>query len=193
MEEQEKIYMTEFDMKFQGGNLQIIKAILPFIDINQQRILAVYIKFLEFSNTLNYFNNGRHDVGICNTVHDKKSPLEMLNCIKEYCNKSQRESLEMIINYFNIMEMFQTYKDMMGNSDIFSFHNDNEEPNENYNANSDYHFNPMDMMKTMLTPEQQSMFETYSALFNNSDLLNNSDAEPQYDPVEKEGETDESQ
>src|SRR5699024_8072016 len=107
-----------------------------------------------FTNTLNYFKTNKNDISICNTENIKKNPLDMLNMIKEYCSKSQRESIEMVVNLLNMMEMVNNYRDIMDNFDLSPFQN-NEEGNEGKpTGNPDFNINPMDMMKHMLTPEQ---------------------------------------
>ena len=57
---------------------------------------------------------------------------------------SAYESIENILNMMNMMELFQS---MYNSSD------------------SDGGLDPMSMMKNMLTPEQQSMFDMYNDMF----------------------------
>ena len=67
----------------------------------------------------------------------------------------QKEMLENVTNIINTFQMYQTFQD-----EITKINQDEDSPLPKIDN--------LDALKGMLTPEQQNMFDTYSALFNNS-------------------------
>ena len=121
--------LTPFDNRINNPTLQMIKLLIPYLPPKNQRILAIYIKFVEFHNTLSSFRVFRsktHSTG------------DMLNEIRPYLPQDIFDSIDNILNIMNMMEMMNT-----------------SDPNE--------------MLKNMLTPEQQSMFEMYNTMFSNDE------------------------
>ena len=72
------------------------------------------------------------------------SPLDIIDEIRPYLSETERNSIDSILNVFNMMQMLSTMEQMSSDAGTF---------------------NPMDMVKEMLTPEQQNMFEMYSTMF----------------------------
>lgn len=52
--------MTPFDMLVVPEHLHIMKLFLPYLPSGTQKILAVWIKYMELHNTLAYFRNFPH-------------------------------------------------------------------------------------------------------------------------------------
>ena len=48
--------MTPFDEAILPKELQMLKAFLPFLPANMQKMVAIYIKWLELRYTIEYFN-----------------------------------------------------------------------------------------------------------------------------------------
>ena len=57
------------------------------------------------------------------------------------------ESYDNILNMMNMVNMMNMFQDMQNSSD------------------TEVEFDPMSMMKDMLTPEQQDMFQMYQGMF----------------------------
>lgn len=142
--------MTPFDKLITSRELQMLKLLIPYTPPGSQRMLAFYVKFLELEHTVEFFRHLNSDIH--SQAFDKSisSPTDLFDELRPYLPKEMQNSIESVLSIMNVMEMVSTMKNMTANED------DASAPN----------INPMDMMKEMLTPEQQNMFEMYSEMFN---------------------------
>lgn len=107
---QNKQNMTILDQMISDDNLQMMKAALPYIDIQGQRFLSIYAKVLELQKTMTLFQNSSAELTMMSTPETKPSPLEMLNDLKEYANPSMKEGIEGMVNMLTMMELVQIYQ-----------------------------------------------------------------------------------
>ncbi len=147
--------MTPFDAVVNPPFLYTLKLLLPYMPASMQRFLGIYVKFLELRHTMEYFQG----------FASRAQPKDMLDGLKPYMSPAEKEMMEQMSGMMNMMEMVQNMQAM---SDAFS--------------QDSAGFNPMDMMKGMLSPEQQEMFDMYNSMFENE--LN------QPDTGNKKGESD---
>lgn len=140
--------LTPFDTLTFNSRLQMMKAIIPYMQTSQQKIFSLFIKFSEIQNTIHLFEEDENKLSACSVHAPNDSPLDILKDIRNYCSEKDQETIDMAINFYNAMQMYSTYKDAMQESDGESG-------------------NPFDQLKMFLTPEQQEMFNTYSTMFNN--------------------------
>lgn len=102
-----------FDTLFTNNHIKMLKVLVFYLDSSMQKLLTVYIKFLELQHTLKYFNTpsfhlSDFNVNIKNSFSQNSpfiSDLDINVLCKEilpYCNKSEKQRLE------NIMQMQQT-------------------------------------------------------------------------------------
>lgn len=152
--------LTDFDSLICDSHMQMLKAAIPYISANGQQILSIYVKSLELSKTMKLLHKKEtQNIGICSVSDSKRNPTEMLNAIKKYCSDSEREMLELFMNFSSAFRMYNSYRELFPNEA-------SEKENGTFSQESTK--NPMDFLKSMLTPEQQSMLDTCSALFNTS-------------------------
>ena len=130
--------MTPFDNLVTPPFLYTLKLLLPYTPPSAQRFFGIYIKFLEFRHTMEYFQGF------------SSSPSNILEGLKPYMNPAEKEMMEQMSGMMNMMEMVKSMQSM------------SESSSEGSDA-----FNPMDMMKSVLSPEQQEMFEMYNTMFEN--------------------------
>ena len=95
--------MTPFDSYIANSSLQMTKLIIPFLPPQSQRIIAVYVKFLELQHTLSFFRGMRQK---------ERSPEELLESIKPFMSASDLESFDQMINMMNMMSMVQEMQNM---------------------------------------------------------------------------------
>lgn len=143
--------ITPFDNMVTSTELQMLKVFLPYTPGNMQQFLAVFIKFLELQETIRFFaqiNSGRNS----HVFHKSTaSPLDMLDDMKPYMEEKDCETIDSLLNMMNMMEMVSAFQEMGGTQ----------------TGNTSDGFNTMDMLKGVLTPEQQEMFEMYNIMFAN--------------------------
>ncbi|MBO5278540.1 MAG: hypothetical protein J6B06_03490 [Lachnospiraceae bacterium] len=149
--------LTDFDNLICDPHLQMLKAAIPYIPASGQQVLSLYVKSLELSNTMKLLQRKEtQSVGICSVSENKKNTTEMLNAIKKYCSDSEREMLDLFMNFFSAFRMYHSYRELFPNEGM-------SKGGENTSQESP---NPMDALKSMLSPEQKNMFDTYSSLLN---------------------------
>ncbi len=84
--------MTPFDQSISTHSLHMLKLLIPFLPPQSQRMIAIYVKFLEFQNTLTYFH---------------RMQQKSFDDLKGYLPRSAVESFDNIMNMINMMNMFQ--------------------------------------------------------------------------------------
>lgn len=151
----DKIY--SFDTLFTNNHIQILKILVYYSDSKTSRSLAPYIKYLEFTHTIQHFKKDPYNICSCENERKNIDMPTLCNEIKGYCTNEEKKKLEQIENMFNSMKMFQ---DMQQTMDIFKNMSNETSDSEEGNSN----FNPTDMLMGMLTPEQQSMFEMFNSM-----------------------------
>lgn len=97
--------MTPFDEYISNQSLQMLKLMIPFLPPQNQRMFAVYIKFLELRHTLTFFRGMRQN---------EHSPEDIFNAIKPYMSPSDAESFDQMMNMMSMMSMVQEMQNMSG-------------------------------------------------------------------------------
>lgn len=129
MESEEIPKMSPFDQAFVNEQMQLIKLLIPYMPPSRQRTLGVYVKFMEFQNTLQHFHPVKRPISSQNLSFHQDSLLQILSEINIYFPSRIREQVDQISSLFSMMEMMQQ---MQEGPD--SFMGD---------------FDPMDMMQQM--------------------------------------------
>lgn len=160
MEHQEPAPMTPFDQLISNQTLQMIKLLIPYTSPETQRFLAVYVKFSELTYTLNFFQNFKRELQAQDFEKKSISPLEIIQEIRPYLPSQTSETLDTIVNMISMMELFDTFRGNSANGE-----------------DTDSGFNPMSMIKNMLTPEQQDMFDMYNTMFSQNNFEADSETE----------------
>ncbi len=88
--------MTPFDLSISSPTLQMIKLLIPFLPPQNQRMIAIYIKFIEFQNTFSHFR------GFCNS--DSDPFMELMKIMPQ----SAMDSYENIMNMMSMVDMFNS-------------------------------------------------------------------------------------
>lgn len=100
MEKRPIFPMTQLDTLVTTQELQLMKLMLPYIPANMRGILAVYIKFTEFINTIHLFHstgNGSPD----GPIHSKSihSPEDILQDLSSFMDPAEADNISMIFQY----------------------------------------------------------------------------------------------
>ena len=115
--ENNRFMQTKFDSMVTNQTMQLVKAIIPYIDNNLATVLGVYIKFIELENTFRVNQN----VSIATMNANHKGLESMLEDIKEFLN-GDKETLETLMTVIEMMNMddgakqdiLSGYMDMFG-------------------------------------------------------------------------------
>ena len=170
MEDHDFEKITTFDQLISTQSLQILKLLIPYTPPENQRFLAVYTKFLELQHTIDFFQRFHSDVYSQDFEKKTFSPFHIIQEIRPYIPAQFGETFDMLMNMMDMMEVFQ---------------NMNETADSDGNTDPD--FDPMAMMKNMLAPEQQAMFDMYNTM-SSQETQSETETEPQNETQNKEGE-----
>jgi len=149
MDKKQHRLMTPFDNLISSNQLQMIKLLLPYTPPSNQRFLAIFVKYLELKNTLDYFKKFETDLHMQELSSTPPSMLEILEEIHPYMEEAQSEMVSSILDMMNMMEMAKDMQNMTSEvADGDPSHNNSEG------------FDVMSLLSGMFPPEQQAMFDT---------------------------------
>ena len=154
------IVLTEFDEKTIGQSTQMLKALIPFLEPEQQRMFGLMVRIMEFNMTLDYFN--RHRIAACAfTPHCKE---DMLSELKNYCSPEERKQLDMMLGMIKASQMQAAF----AKASEESCEDDNrckDGSKDNQTGKTDRPKragpSPLDMLSGFLTPEQLKLCRQY--------------------------------
>lgn len=138
--------------------MAILKAALPYVDVHSMRSVQAMVKATELIDTI---NSQAYELTTLN-INDGKGDMEgLLNSVKEFCSDRERDLIDTILNFINAKNLYSTY------STLFTMGKDQNTDGNPYASafGFDDNANMMDILSAMLTPEQQSTFETLNMIF----------------------------
>ena len=106
-EEEEKYLPLVFDEQLQTQNMKIVKAVIPYMSLEHQKLLGVFIKFMEIQRLL----ERREEVAVA-AVSPQKQQEDMLKAMKPYCSKQNQQNINMIIRMFEMKEILKQVEDL---------------------------------------------------------------------------------
>lgn len=158
--EQPSKELTEFDSVICDSRIQVIKAAIPFVSPREQRFLSIYVKYIELSKTIRLAKNLHPDsLGVCSICQKPVGENgDFLQTVRKYCSSSEREKIDTFLSTLNTIKTLLLFKETLSSCDV-SEKSDTEDGSQNNSI-----FN---ILKSSLPPEQQEMFDMYSAMINN--------------------------
>ena len=96
---EENVTLTPYDEMLQTRDVQILKSIIPFVDFNAQRQIA-----MEFRQIKTIFSKKENTLSICSIPDgtDKRSAL--LAAVRKYCSPKEQETIDTVMNLLCIMD-----------------------------------------------------------------------------------------
>lgn len=140
--------VTEFDELIGSTGLQMMKAFLPFLEPSIQQWAAIYIQMQELQNTMTLFQHPEQPPPW--PRRPIPPPEQLFEILRPYGGPAENATLDRLKNAMEAMKIYQRLAELQQRSN---------------GARS-----PMDIIKEMLPPEQASMLDTYSAMFQTMDL-----------------------
>lgn len=107
MDSNERSKVIAFDTLFCTNHIQMLKVMLPYMDHQVQKSLAIYIKFLELNYTIEFFK--KHPYPLCGCMEKESSSdiFKMCTELLPYCTENEKNQIEQIRNIFQGMEMYK--------------------------------------------------------------------------------------
>ena len=164
MDEKDQDHVLAFDTLFTTNQVQIIKCLLPYLDYETQKHLAIMIKYQELKYTISYFQN--HPYQICSCAKtDQPDIHKLLPTLLPYCSQPQKEMLKQVEQIFSAMEMYQEMSQMM------ELMKDVKGPENGDSSEGGKNTSPppfsMEMLMNILGPEQKEMIDMLKGVFPN--------------------------
>ena len=172
------IPMTEFDMITQPDYIQLLKAILPFMEYNTQRSISTLIRTSELKNTIRFYSspvNCNIFKSCCNSsginfntpISEILGNEQLINTVKTYCSGNivnminTYRNLNKMSDMFNMMDIFNNSSSNNSSSNNDEIHNDknNNDGNNNYKSNSS--INTSDMLGNIMNSSQKDLYNEY--------------------------------
>lgn len=110
--EKQQLKQTKYDSLVTNRTMQLVKAVIPYINNDAGTLIGMLIKFQELQNAARINNN----VAIAAMNADKHKGMEnMLDDIKDFLDDDNREMLENIMSMMEMMSMDENaMNDFMG-------------------------------------------------------------------------------
>ncbi|GMQ61296.1 hypothetical protein [Vallitalea maricola] len=125
---------TEIDTIVNSNEMNVVKAAIPYMSLENQRNLAVLIKFIELLKTVKLYNNPA-----INEIQELNRPnitkRDMLYALRSRCSDKNKQIIDIMLNIKNIQSMITTMNNKPSQQpEINNFDNVNDKvPNENLN------------------------------------------------------------
>ncbi len=132
------IPITEFDTLTVNPSMQILKALVPFLDYPMQRQVSLIIRVTELQQTMKFFSNpssvsgfSSSASGCANKIHsidDIFSNEKLLDSLLVYCPE----------NYASMIKTFRQFSKMSDLFNMMNLANDDSDGNFNFNFGGGY-------------------------------------------------------
>lgn len=102
-----------FDEEIQNQDMKIIKSIIPYMNLNQQKMVGVFVKFMEIKNIL---AKKDEDKVIVQNQDDETLPREILMAIQPHCSGEKQNMLNIILRMLELKKILlkvETLKEVL--------------------------------------------------------------------------------
>ena len=101
--------LTAIDQVANQNHLQMIKAAIPYLDTRRQRMVSVCVKLLELENVLSFYRQTeKSSVEACSLNQGSGGAMDILNDIRNYCDKGEQDLIDQCISMLNTLELYTT-------------------------------------------------------------------------------------
>ncbi len=156
-----------FDTLFTTNHIRMLKAILPYMDNQMQKNMAVYIKFMELRYTLQFLTV--HPYPLCGCMPHKPEHdfSKIFTDILPFCNENEKKQMEQFREIFRSMEMYREISKTMEMMKEFMLEGENNNLFGDFSSfthapegeSSSQNFDMMNILMNLLTDEQKEMFQ----------------------------------
>ena len=149
-----------FDTLYTTNHMKILKLLLPYLEIETQKKLADFIKWQELLFTLKFLK--QYSASLYSPDIKTKKELDLMTLLPiltPYCSESEKSILSQFSQMQNIMHMMeemQQYMPMI--QQLMSSMSGGNEMGGMLGSGDN---NMMDMLKNMMSEEQQAMFSMF--------------------------------
>lgn len=149
-----------FDTLYTTNHMKILKLLLPYLEVENQKKLAVFIKWQELLYTLNFFK--QYSASLYSPDFKNKKELDLMTLLPlltPYCSESEKTILSQFSQMQNMMHMMDEMQQYMPM--IQQFMSSMSGGNNIGGMFGSGDGNMMDMLRNMMSEEQQAMFSMF--------------------------------
>ena len=109
---QEQLF-TDYDNLVQSRELQMMKSMLPFVGIKQQKPLAILIQSLQFRNAVKMFQNNENALSACSisVTNETEKRNAMIQTLRKFCTPKEKETIDTLLNIMCVMETYDAWNE----------------------------------------------------------------------------------
>lgn len=101
--------LTPIDQIATQNHLQLIKAAVPYLHIQQQKNISILIKMMEMQNLLRFYNQNNPCISACTAPDPPHSLLDILSDMRNYCEGPEQELLDQWISFAGTLELYSMF------------------------------------------------------------------------------------
>lgn len=105
-EEQKEIVVQyepiTFDEELQTQEMKMIKSVLPYMGISQQKIIGVLIKFMEIKNLI---EKDEKDMVFIQSKDDEELSKDILKAVQPYCPEEKKDILNILLRMMDLKKI----------------------------------------------------------------------------------------
>jgi len=153
--------------------IDILKAAFPYLDSDSQQSVDLFVRAGELMTTVKEFSHNNSVASL--SVRKQSIDLEaLLTSVRAVCYPREREIIDVFLNIFKAKNLYQTYMNLSQvmasqSQGTEGFEGTGFDPGTDSSGNSGgMNMDPsmMEMLTSMLPPEQKSTFENLSMILN---------------------------
>lgn len=154
-----------FDTLYTTNHMKILKLLIPYLESEHQKKLAVFIKWQELMFTLNFFKQYSASLYSPDFKQSKKMDLNtLIPLLMPYCNESEKNIISQFSQMQNMMNMMEQMQVYMPIIQQFMSSMSGDRTNQDGMNPGSFDFggnNMMNILKNMMSEEQQAMFSMF--------------------------------
>lgn len=145
-----------FDTLYTTNHMKILKLLLPYLESEHQKKLAVFIKWQELIFTLDFFKQYSASLYSSDFKHQKKLDLNtLLPLLIPYCNDSEKALLQQFTQLQNTMHMYENIQQYLPLLQQFTGASAGDTMFQSDNNNF------INLLQNMMSEEQLAMFTMF--------------------------------
>ena len=151
-----------FDALYTTNHMKILKLLLPYLETEYQKKLAVFIKWQELMFTMKFFK--QYSASLYHSDFTRKKNLDLnalLPLLSSYCNPSEKATLSGFVQMQNIIHMMEEMQQYMPLIQQFMASMSKEETAFSGMGDGLGDNSMIDMLKNIMSEEQQAMFSMF--------------------------------
>lgn len=159
MDQKDTNQINAFDTLFSNNHIQMLKILLPYMDNQFQKYLAIYIKFLELQCALSFLKERPFPLCGCMEPDAPMEPEVLIKKLLPLCTKKEKTQMKQFLSVFQSINQYQEMAKTMEFMKEFM-----PEPSASDGSDSPFSPDMSSVLMNMLSPEQQEMFQMFSAM-----------------------------